>query len=181
MRNPPDLNGRNNYTFISIKKTPRGYEIFYAPANQRYNEWDFYTHTTPVPFVPRPGSIEAAASLPASSQLLGGGGSTSATFPIMASAPPLSPSSYGVYQLPFSPSSYAASAPPPPQLTLPPSLDQLPFSPSSYAASAAASAPRLPTPRRLQTVTVTPGGRRRERKTRGRKRNGRKRKTKTRI
>ena len=165
MRNPPDLNGRNNYTFISIKKSPKGYEIFYAPADQRYNEWDFYTHTTPVPFVPRPGSIEAAASLPASSQLLGGGGSTSASFPIMASAPPLSPSSYGAYQLPFSPSSHAA----PPLPTLPPSADQFPFSPSSYAASAAASAARPPTPRTLQTVTVTPGGKRKVRKTRGRK------------
>ena len=170
MRNPPDLNGNNNYTFIDVIRTPRGYKILFAPADQRYNEWDFYTHTTPVPFVPRAGSIEAA-SLSASSQLLGGGGSTSASFPIMASAPPLSPSSYAASAagsaIPFSPSSHAA---PPPLPTLPPSLDQFPFSPSSHAASAAASAARPPTPRIPQTVTVTPGGKRKVRKTRGKMR-----------
>jgi hypothetical protein len=158
MRNPPDLNGNDNYTFIDLIRTPRGYKILLAPANLRYSQWDFYAHTTPVPFVPRPGSIEAA-SLPASSQLLGGGGSTSGSF-ITASAPPLSPSSYAAYQLPLP----AASAPP--------------LSPSSYAAyqlplpaASAAPPPTLPpTPRKLQTVNVSPGGRRKLRKTRGKMR-----------
>ena len=31
------------------------------PRIQRYAEWDFYTRTTPVPFVPRAGSLEAAS------------------------------------------------------------------------------------------------------------------------
>ena len=179
LKTPYTNNAGPNYIFTNLTT---GEEII-APIQERNTRWEFYEHTTPVPFVARPGSIEAA-SLRGSSQLLGGGGSTSASFPIMASAPPLSPSSYGVYQVPFSPSSYAAPPPPvtlppsldqfpfspsshapPPLPTLPPSLDQFPFSPSSYAASAA----RPPTPRRLQTVTVTPGGKRKVRKTRGRK------------
>jgi hypothetical protein len=190
LKTPRNANAGANYIFTNLTT---GEEII-AATGERYSRWDFYEHTTPVPFVPRPGSIEAA-SLPASSQLLGEGGSTSAPF-ITASAPPLSPSLYAEYQLPypaasaapFSPSSYAAY-----QLPYP-AASAAPFSPSSYGAQQLpfpmmASAPPLspssyaeynlpfppgyvarpPTPRKLQTVTVTPGGRRKLRKTRGRK------------
>lgn len=71
INNPPDVYGRPNYTFLTLDPNPAYRTQIYAPIATRFEGWDFYTHTAPVAFVPRPGSIEAA-SLVASA---GGGGS----------------------------------------------------------------------------------------------------------
>lgn len=68
--NPPDHIGQPNYTFSTIEPNPQDRTLIYAPLNDRFERWDFYTHTAPVAFVPRPGSIEAASLASA-----GGGGS----------------------------------------------------------------------------------------------------------
>jgi len=68
--NPPDVYGRPNYTFITVESNPAYKTLIYAPLNNRFEFWDFYTHTAPVAFVPRPGSLEAASIVSAA-----GGGS----------------------------------------------------------------------------------------------------------
>jgi uncharacterized membrane protein YgcG len=73
IRNPPDASGNLNYTFLIIKPNPRQGEEIRAPANGRFHEWDFYSYTRPVPFVPRAGSL-ARASAALSAEPGGGGG-----------------------------------------------------------------------------------------------------------
>jgi hypothetical protein len=74
VRNPPDISGNNNYTFLTVNPIPQKGELIFAPARGIFHEWDFYTHTAPVPFVPRAGSL-ARASAAASARPDGGGGS----------------------------------------------------------------------------------------------------------
>jgi hypothetical protein len=76
IRNPPDFDGLNNYIFWGLKGNPAGtLGCITVPAYGRFEEWDFYTHTAPVAFVPRPGSLEAASNASAAGSLGLGGGS----------------------------------------------------------------------------------------------------------